>query len=97
MAEGPVLGRLPHISLPKCVQSGQTPIRRCAPLVARVDSTWCRARRIAVRSVASSESTARTNFREVDDALLIVKEGNRAGEVLRPFFGAEGVLRRAAN
>jgi len=23
-AEGPVLGRLPHISLPKCVQSGQT-------------------------------------------------------------------------
>src|SRR4030081_43870 len=59
-AEGPVLGRLPHISLPKCVQSGQTPIRRRAPLVARVDSTWCRARRIAVRSVASSESTART-------------------------------------
>ncbi len=37
-----------HLS--KCVQSGQTPIRRCAPLVARVDSTWCRARRIAVRS-----------------------------------------------
>src|SRR5437879_11857179 len=37
-----------------------TTIRRCAPLVARVDSTWCRARRIAVRSVASSESTART-------------------------------------
>src|SRR5712675_1030094 len=59
-AEGLVLGRLPHISLPKCVQSWQTPICRWAPLVARVDSTWCRARRIAVRSFASIESTART-------------------------------------
>ena len=30
-AEGPVLGRLPRISLPKCVQSGQTPKRlECA-------------------------------------------------------------------
>ena len=62
MAEEPVLGRLPHISLPKCVQSAQTPICRRAPLVARVDSTWCRARRIAVRPVVSSESTARTRI-----------------------------------
>src|SRR5258707_9817924 len=59
-AEGLVLGRLPHISLPKCVQSWQTPICRRAPLVARVDSTWCRARRITVRSFVSSDSTART-------------------------------------
>src|SRR6266404_5557251 len=59
-AERLVLGRLPHISLPKCVQSWQTPICRRAPLVARVDSTWCRARRIAVRSVVSSESCAST-------------------------------------
>jgi hypothetical protein len=54
-----VLGGLPHIFLPKCVQSWQTPICRRAPLVARVDSTWCRARRIAVRSVVSSEAMMR--------------------------------------
>src|SRR6202049_2304384 len=34
VAEEPVLGRLPDVSLPKCVQSWQTPICRRAPLVA---------------------------------------------------------------
>jgi len=53
--QGPCSAGCRTISPPKCVQSWQTPICRRAPLVARVDSTWCRARRIAVRSVVSSE------------------------------------------
>src|SRR5262249_33196128 len=54
------LVRLQRVSPLTYVQSWQTPKRRCAPLAAKVVSTWCRAWCIAVRSFASSKSTART-------------------------------------
>src|SRR5262249_19649873 len=59
-AEELALVRLQRVSPLRYVQSWQIPKRRCAPLVAKVVSTWCRAWCIAVRSFASSKSTART-------------------------------------
>src|SRR5215470_8769386 len=59
-AEELALVRLQRVSPLRYMQSWQTPKRRCAPLAARVVSTWCRAWCIAVCSFASSKSTTRT-------------------------------------
>src|SRR5436190_612288 len=86
-AEGLALVRLQHISPPRCVQSWQTPKRRCAPLAATVVSTWCRVWFIAVCSLASSESTARTR----------TSNGSRASAFLPLFVSRRVTLRPSAS
>src|SRR6516225_6015245 len=64
-AEELALVRLQRVSPLRYVQSWQTPKHRCAPVAAKVVSTWCIAWCIAVRSFASSKSGAHQNFERI--------------------------------